>query len=234
MKGNEKAKHVLVGDDEEHTRLTLSLVLKKAGFKVTTAGDGTEVLDKVLELREGPDSIDLLLIDFQMPGLTGLELVTELGRLKIPWPVLIMSGYSDKEMVAEAMRRGCVGYLEKPFEPDALLKRIEWVLEKTRQLGRKEETMAATDEHGGLCCTCNHAPDCVYPTRATSPVVHCEEFEGFRTPPARTEFPVRLEVGACGAVEDRKYMGLCVNCDLRDDCFNSACEGGVWHCENYQ
>jgi len=234
MKTNEKAKHVLVGDDEGHTRLTLSLVLRKGGFKVTAVGDGMEVLNKVLESRKGPDPIDLLLIDFQMPGLTGLELVTELERLKIPWPVLIMSGYSDKEMLAEAMRKGCVGYLEKPFEPEELLSRVKWALEKARQLGKKEETMSVSSEYRGLCSTCNHAPDCAYRLRARRPVMHCEEFDGYQAPPARKESTVLPELTDCNAAESRKYQGLCVNCDFRETCINATSEGGVWHCENYQ
>ena len=227
------AKHVLVGDDEFHTRLTLSLVLRKAGYRVTEASSGNEVLRKVLEFGKGQCSFDLLLIDFQMPGLTGLELATELKHRRIPWPVLIMYGHSDEELVAEAMRRGCLGYLEKPFEPEQLLRRVQWALEKATKIGNKEETMYLSSEYRGLCSTCNHAADCAHRMRAQTPILHCEEFYAYQAPAKRGEpEPGQRSAGYMDA-DSRDYRGLCINCESRKTCINATCERGVWHCENY-
>lgn len=229
-----KAKHVLVGDHEEHTRLTLSLVLRKAGFKVTAAGHGNDVLNLILEMADGPDPLDLLLVDLGMPGLTGLELVGELKRREIPLPVFLMCGYLDKESVADAMRSGCEGYLEKPFGPEELLGRINSIFEATKRRGDKEMGMAASNEYHGLCLTCNHEPDCAHPASARSPVLHCEEFDGYQAPPARSRPPQTVEADVGEAGEGSRHIGLCVNCDLHETCINATTEEGIWHCESYQ
>lgn len=224
----------MVGDNEEHMLATLSLVLRRAGFKVTASGNGEDLLSRIVELASGPELVDLVLVDFQLSGLNGVELAMELGQRKIRWPVLLMTGFSDKRMVAEAMRRGCVGCLEKPFEPEQLLSRVRWAIEKTRQLGDKEEAMLALSENSGLCDTCNHSVDCAYRTRAHRAVVHCEEFDAYQVPCVPREFPRLVEIADFEAEESGRYTGLCINCDFRQGCLNSCCEHGVWHCENYQ
>lgn len=125
-----ETRHVLVVDDEKNTRLALSLIFRKSGFAVTAAADGLEALKKTEELlRRGLPCV-LLVIDLQMPGLTGVELVEELERRNIYLPILLISGYRENGLVERLARKGCVGYLGKPFEPAELIDRVESLLQK--------------------------------------------------------------------------------------------------------
>jgi CheY-like chemotaxis protein len=125
-----ETRHVLVVDDEKNTRLALSLIFRKSGFTVTAAADGLEALKKTEELLRGRLPLMLLVIDLQMPGLTGLELVEELEKRNVCLPILFISGYRENGLVERLARKGCVDYLEKPFEPAELIDRVESLLEK--------------------------------------------------------------------------------------------------------
>ena len=63
--------HVLIADDETHTRISLTFILESIGYLVTGAPDGREALDKILALRESSHPVDLLVLDIEMPGFTG-------------------------------------------------------------------------------------------------------------------------------------------------------------------
>jgi DNA-binding NtrC family response regulator len=119
-----KNTHLLLVDDEENIRLSLSLIARKAGYRVSTASDGEDALQKIVEFEHGPDCVDVLVIDIQMPGLTGLDLYSELQRQNLGIPVIIMSGYHYREAIAGLHVRGTITYLEKPFQPDEFLKNV--------------------------------------------------------------------------------------------------------------
>ncbi len=126
-------KHILVADDEQNTLLTMQFILEVADYRVTTAENGREALDKILKCRDTDDSIDLLITDIQMPGLTGLELIDELNRLKVGMPFLTITGYGNKELVTELMNRGCDRCLDKPIDEEELVRCVSAVLEKKDQ-----------------------------------------------------------------------------------------------------
>ena len=123
-----KKRHILVADDEEHTLLALSLVLKKAGFKVTTFNDGAEALDRILELSAAAESIDLLIIDVEMPGMTGVEVIEKIERLNLALPVIVISGYEARGILTERSRFGGVWFLEKPFEPKEFVCKVNDII----------------------------------------------------------------------------------------------------------
>ena len=225
--------HIMVGEDEQHTLLAISLVLQKAGFQVTALASGAGVINEVEGPGKSAAPVDLLLLDLQMPGLTGIELIAALAERSVGWPVLVMSGHSDGVLIAEAMRQGCVGYLEKPFEPDELLARIKWALNKPKDLATRRATMSASSEYSGLCSTCNHAPGCGYRTGSDA-VVQCEEFDAHTPMGPRGERGERPGPALLRTTAGGEPKGLCVNCDLRGDCLTAAGSKTVWHCENYQ
>jgi DNA-binding response OmpR family regulator len=136
-------RHVLVVDDEKNTRLALSLVFRKSGFSVTALADGTEALRKAEDLVKEGSPLDLLVIDIQIPGLTGLELVEELERRDLQLPILLISGYRIKRTVERVTERACVDYLEKPFQPHELMNRVQTLLERfaLRQLAKDMEML---------------------------------------------------------------------------------------------
>ena len=121
-------KHILIADDEQNTLMTMQFILEVADYRVTTADNGKEALDKILVSRNANSPFDLLITDVQMPGLTGLELMDELNRLKIDVPFLAITGYGNKELIAELTSKGCDKYLDKPIDEEDLVECVAMLL----------------------------------------------------------------------------------------------------------
>ena len=120
------AKTILVADDESHILNVVSLKLRNAGFKVVTAGDGREALD--VAMHEPPD---LLITDYHMPQLSGIELCRRLKQDErtrhIPTIMLTARGYHlEPQDTAES---GILRMLSKPFSPRHLLMTVNEVLQ---------------------------------------------------------------------------------------------------------
>jgi sigma-B regulation protein RsbU (phosphoserine phosphatase) len=118
------SKHILLAEDEEQTRTTFAMILRKASYTVTTAVDGSDALSQLMVLQKGDTPVDLLITDIKMQGLSGVQLIEQLAKLDIKVPILAITGYGDKELVIELMRLGCKEYVEKPFEAVELLERV--------------------------------------------------------------------------------------------------------------
>jgi DNA-binding response OmpR family regulator len=119
------AKKILVADDEAHILHVVSLKLRNAGFEVLTAVDGEEAAE--LCLAELPD---LLITDFQMPYLTGLDLCRQLRQApatkSIPAIMLTARGFDIEP--AEMAEAGIAAVLAKPFSPRELLECVNSLL----------------------------------------------------------------------------------------------------------
>jgi len=120
-----KNTHLLLVDDEENILLSLSLIARRAGYRISVAADGREALRKIIESEHGSDRIDVLVIDIQMPGLNGIELYSELQRQNLEMPVVIMSGYKYREVITGLNMDENITYLEKPFQPEEFLDHVE-------------------------------------------------------------------------------------------------------------
>ena len=116
---------VAVDDNPVITQL-IAAVLRRAGHDVETASSGGEAL--VVLQRNPPD---LLLLDLEMPGLDGLEVLRILREQKVCQgvPVLVLTGESDTHYVARARELGAAGYLLKPFGAQGLTAKVNRVLE---------------------------------------------------------------------------------------------------------
>ncbi|CAN5399919.1 N/A [soil metagenome] len=118
-------KKILVADDESHILNVVSLKLRNAGFTVVTARDGQEALD--LAQSEHPD---LLITDYHMPQLSGIELCQKLKQdpatANIPAIMLTARGYHLEP--ADTEQSGILRMLSKPFSPRQLLATVEEVL----------------------------------------------------------------------------------------------------------
>ena len=101
---------VLVIDDEAGVRRTLSMILEDEGYKVITASDGTEGLERAL--AEEPD---LILCDIRMPRMDGLEFLEEYRKKNGQALVITITAYGSNELAVEAMKKGAYDYLAKPF-----------------------------------------------------------------------------------------------------------------------
>jgi response regulator NasT len=128
---------VLIAEDEAIIRLDLKEMLEEEGFAVVgEASDGDSCLRDAEEKRP-----DLIIMDIKMPGVDGLaaaEQVTERGL----GAVLILTAFSQKDLVQRAAEAGAMGYLVKPFQKSDLLPAIEVALARQAQLSaaRKEST----------------------------------------------------------------------------------------------
>lgn len=129
-------KHILVAEDELHMQNTLSIILKKAGYRVSAAKDGYGALKIIRDSKEKAKPVVLLVTDIEMAGLTGIELISELDRLDFYFPIVVITGYESKNSIKMSKYKGSVEYIEKPFEAETLLEKVSQALEK--KFNRKE------------------------------------------------------------------------------------------------
>ncbi len=122
---------ILVVDDEHLIRWSLEQSLKKQGYDVSTAASGEEALRQVQE-----DAPELMLLDIQLPGMDGLEVLEKVKEANSDILVVMVTALGVLETAVKAMRLGAYDYINKPFNLDELSIIIKKALE-TRQL-RKE------------------------------------------------------------------------------------------------
>jgi DNA-binding response OmpR family regulator len=120
------AETVLVVDDDRHIVQLVSLYLAKAGFRVVSASDGAEALQKVREVAP-----DLLVLDVMLPGADGLEVCRHLRRTSEVPIVMLSARTGDLDKVA-GLQFGADDYVTKPFHPAELIARVQSVLRRSR------------------------------------------------------------------------------------------------------
>jgi two-component system phosphate regulon response regulator PhoB len=122
--------HILIVEDEADIQQLVSYNLIRAGFYVTCADSGEEALDC---LRK--ENIDCILLDLMLPGLSGLEVCTEVkkGRAKehSAIPIIMLTAKGEEEDVIVGLECGADDYITKPFSPKVLLARIKAVLRRS-------------------------------------------------------------------------------------------------------
>ena len=120
-------KTILIADDEEDLRKLVAITLEDPAYRIVTAVDGEQALDQIRQI--GPD---LVILDWMMPGLNGLEVIKQLRQdpttVKIPI-VLLTANICQKDQ-AEVQTLGLVAFLLKPFSPLELLHLVQEVLDE--------------------------------------------------------------------------------------------------------
>jgi two-component system chemotaxis response regulator CheY len=119
------SKQILIADDSESIREILTFILQNAGYQVLQACDGSDAL-KYFDGRP----IDLLLTDYHMPNLNGLELtvkVRQIDNYKYI-PILLLTTENQNEKIKEAKDSGATGWLTKPFNSEKLLNTLRKVI----------------------------------------------------------------------------------------------------------
>ncbi len=114
----ESSKAVLLVDDDEAVRTVLGEQLREMGFSVEEVGDGCSALERL----KGNGGYDVLLTDFAMPGMNGLDMIRSAVRHRPTINALLMTGYADEDAVADA--RGNVPVIRKPIDLEELMRRI--------------------------------------------------------------------------------------------------------------
>ncbi len=122
-------KHILIVDDEPAFRFSAGIALRQSGYITSEAEDGREALGMICVKESRVAPFDAILLDIQMPKMTGLELIDEVKAQGVEMPpVIVISGYADEAMVADLEKKGYSALLHKPFEPTEMVKMIDLVL----------------------------------------------------------------------------------------------------------
>ncbi|HMR68036.1 MAG TPA: response regulator, partial [Anaerolineae bacterium] len=145
---------ILVVDDEANLRLFLGEELAREGYQVFTAANGHEALKLLAE-----HTVDIAIIDLQMPGLNGLELMAAIEKRVDPPELIMLTAHATLETSIEAMRLGTSDFLLKPYHVEDLLQAIERVMKQRRRKMQQRLAARLLAESLGLTKAPEAAPE---------------------------------------------------------------------------
>lgn len=115
--------HVLVLDDEADVRTAIQLQLKDTHFEILTAENFEQAIGL---LNDNPISIDVIICDVRMPGVSGVEAVATFQREYPKTPVIVLTGFPDVDLAVDFLKKDdVVDYLTKPVDKDKLIAAVE-------------------------------------------------------------------------------------------------------------
>ena len=129
---------VFVIDDDASVCKSLGRLFRSLGFDAETFASAELFLK-----REHYDGIGCLVLDVRMPGLSGMDLQDELSRADYSMPIIFITGHGNIPMSVQAMKKGAVNFLAKPFDDEELLQAVREAIEKDR--GAKAERAEVHD-----------------------------------------------------------------------------------------
>lgn len=137
--------NILVVDDEQVERQSLTDILRLEGYHVTAVANGEAAVDYVRL-----NSVDLMMLDLRMPGMNGLEVTKVVSRISPDTEIILLTAYGSMETAIEALRNRVHDYLLKPASPAQIVESVTRGLVRrgTRlQLRQKQESEANAEEH---------------------------------------------------------------------------------------
>ena len=132
---SEQTPTVFIVDDDAAIRFAMQALMDSVNLNHEIFASADEFLEKITEQRPG-----CLVLDIRMPGLGGLELQEELIKRGNTLPIIFITGHGDVPMAVEAMQKGAVDFIQKPFRDQELLDRIREALATDEE--RREEQQA--------------------------------------------------------------------------------------------
>ncbi len=111
---------MMIIEDDEGMRSLLKDFFEEEGFEAVSVDNGTEAL----RILSKEDHFDLIITDFRMRGLTGLDILPRIKRLKPKTPVIVITAYGGDEVRRRSLERGATDYLEKPIQLSKLRRLI--------------------------------------------------------------------------------------------------------------
>ncbi len=125
---------VYLVDDDDEVRKTLARALQLNNYRVETFHSGNAFLDEI-----SVEDYGCIVLDVAMPGMSGLEVQTELSIRGCQMPIVFMTGHGDVPTSVRAIKGGAIEFLEKPYSMDVMLERVEEALklEEQRQVNDK-------------------------------------------------------------------------------------------------
>ena len=132
---NKRNATVFVVDDDESLRRSLDWLIGSIGLKVRTFPSARAFLKAYR-----PDSPGCLVLDVRMPEMNGLELMEQLCQSRISVPIIFLSAHGDVPMVVRAMQSGAVDFLQKPFNSQQFLDRVNTALKRDLEAREKRDS----------------------------------------------------------------------------------------------
>jgi two-component system NtrC family sensor kinase len=132
----------LIIDDSTELRSLLESILPYSGYRTISASTGKEGLN--LALKVNPD---VILVDLELPDMTGLQVLTELKQHRRSIPTIMITGYGSEGVAARALQLGALGYLVKPFTTEEVLSSLERALTVRRWRREKEQLTNLLDTY---------------------------------------------------------------------------------------
>ena len=120
---------ILLVDDEQMVTNVGQAMLEKLGYRVIVANDGKQAVD---EIERNGNKIDLVILDLVMPGMDGEKTFDRIRENQTTLPVLLSSGYSINGQATKIMRKGCNGFIQKPFNLSKLSKKVRQILDEAQ------------------------------------------------------------------------------------------------------
>ena len=127
-------KKILIVDDDQDICLLLNKFFSKKGYKTNTASDGNSAVNILKE-----EKYDLVLCDFKLPDLNGLELIQKIKVINPEAALLVITGYSDVKVAVQAIKLGAYDYVTKPLYPDEILITVENALESKQKQKKRSK-----------------------------------------------------------------------------------------------
>lgn len=120
-------KKILIVDDDAELRAKLSEILKEAGYLTDEAASGKEALK-----RADSNEFDIALLDLMMPGMNGIDTLSEIRKISPKTKVIMITAFATIENAVDAIKKGAYDYISKPFKIEELLFTVRRALEETR------------------------------------------------------------------------------------------------------
>jgi DNA-binding response OmpR family regulator len=120
--------HILIVDDEPNVRLVFRTALESSGYSITTAAEGEQALKWLAD-----ETVDLVLLDLHMPGLSGMDVLEAMRKADLDVPVVIITAHGNVPNAVQAMKLGAIDFLAKPISPEILRNVVAEVLERHAQ-----------------------------------------------------------------------------------------------------
>lgn len=150
-----KRSQILIVDDQLAMRESTQALLRISGYRTETAGNGDEALEA---LQHG--SFNLVLLDLQMPGISGHDVLRFIDKQQLDVEVVVVSGESSFFAVKSAMRNGAYDFIRKPYQPEELLTTVNQALEQYWKVRQSEQSLQTSERiHRYIV---NHSPDFIY------------------------------------------------------------------------
>jgi AmiR/NasT family two-component response regulator len=132
---------VLIAEDEALIRLDLKEMLEEEGYSVVAeVGDGQQAVDRARDLRP-----DLVILDIQMPVLDGLSAAEQIAEARLA-PVIVLTAFSQRELVERARDAGAMAYLVKPFSKNDLVPAIEVARARFTEMAALDQEVRTLEE----------------------------------------------------------------------------------------